>query len=532
MLLAMIGLGAFQAYVRTFATQQAAADELAALGAEIQYRRSDLSFISELIGGEPLQHVVSVKLEHRKFSDDDLKPLVDLPQLERLYLASTPVTDDGLQYVKGLKRLRRMSLWRTRITQTGLEHLANLKRLEVLDIHGTTLSESALEIFRDHPRLQKLIHSIVVSDLGLDALASVPNLKVEGLSCRGVSDRGLHQAANFNGLRHLAIDSKLVTDIGIAKLSNLKKLEGLSLRGVSATDRGIANLANASSLQSLTIDHTSIHGRSLIELQQPSLIQISLAETSVRFETLASLLGPTTTILRIDHYGFYIYDGKRAVTVTANATMDDLKNVRHFTVLERLTLAGNSFHLAQAPFLKDIGSLEYLGIECPCDDADAKVIGSLPNLKWLSLKGPQSLTPGGFACIGQLRDLTTLDLSGSGLTDADSEFLTQLSNLELLELPGNPISSASLLHIAHCEKLARLNVSFCPKIDDDAFELIAGLKSLADLSAQETQVTDAGVAHLFGHPRLHSMTVLGSQVTPECLRGLRKSLPLQGGVIY
>ena len=141
--LAAVGLGAFKAYVEPFQIQRRAAARLAPLGAKIGYEPAGPAWLRALCGERHFLNVVTVHLERRRFKPDDLAPLADLRNLERLYLANTPLTDEGLRHVATLRRLKRMSLWQTKITDAGIVHLAGLTDLEVLDIHDTRLTEAA-----------------------------------------------------------------------------------------------------------------------------------------------------------------------------------------------------------------------------------------------------------------------------------------------------------------------------------------------------------------------------------------------------
>jgi len=55
-----------------------------------------------------------------KISDDGLKTVKALPDLERLDLSGDDVTDEGLKHLKGLKKIRELNLAGTPVTDRGL----------------------------------------------------------------------------------------------------------------------------------------------------------------------------------------------------------------------------------------------------------------------------------------------------------------------------------------------------------------------------------------------------------------------------
>jgi beta-lactamase regulating signal transducer with metallopeptidase domain len=107
------------------------------------------------------------------FSDDELRqlsPLVELEELGLLQLRITgeglahlqkmtrlktlqlgycnALTDAGLQHLQHLTALRSLTLWDTKVSDEGLEPLATLNQLRELDVKGTQISEQGFEKLR------------------------------------------------------------------------------------------------------------------------------------------------------------------------------------------------------------------------------------------------------------------------------------------------------------------------------------------------------------------------------------------------
>ena len=58
----------------------------------------------------------------------------------QLFLSGNRVTNDTLKHVAGLRQLQSLSLWHTKVTDAGLEHLENLTGLQMLRLHATDIT--------------------------------------------------------------------------------------------------------------------------------------------------------------------------------------------------------------------------------------------------------------------------------------------------------------------------------------------------------------------------------------------------------
>jgi hypothetical protein len=544
--LTAVGISVFQAYIQPFRAQRRAAEHLASLGAQIEYQPGAPAWLRAFAGEDRFLDVVMVHLERRRFDDDDLAVLADLPRLERLYLASTPLTDEGLRHVARLGRLRRMSLWDTRITDEGVAHLAGLTELEVLDIKTHGLTEAALESFRNHPNLTRLLHYIPLGDAGIDALGSMRRLRVEHLACTDVTDEGLGLLARLWPLVSLDINSVHVTDAGLAHVSRLERLQRLTLRGCAATDDGIVRLATRRALESLGLIDVPVTDACLPALaHDPHLTSLTVQNTNVTFGEVARHFGPRATRLVIGRHIMNLSSHSLSIMLTG-PTDADVEHLRHFPNVVSLSItrrtkqasegenasSGLDFQLARAEWLPRLSRLRTLELNSPLDDQDAAMLGRLRQLHRLDLAGRVHVSPDGLMRLVRLDALEHLTMRSCGLTDDHLAFLAEMPQLQVLEIPGNRITRAGIEHLSNLSKLRRLNVSYCPEIDDEAFERISRLESLEGLSAQMTQVTDAGLAYLFDMPHLRDVTVLGSRATRIGLGALRGALPTQGGSVY
>jgi internalin A len=77
--------------------------------------------------------VIKVELRGEKVTDERLKELLGLKQLQSLTLYRTAVTDAGLKGLAGFPRLQSLSLFATGVSDAGLKEISGLKQLQSLN---------------------------------------------------------------------------------------------------------------------------------------------------------------------------------------------------------------------------------------------------------------------------------------------------------------------------------------------------------------------------------------------------------------
>ena len=114
-------------------------------------RPVDLSFLADL----PPRAISDLSL-HRVVADS-MTSLVHLaPGLRRLYLVWSDLGDDALQHVAQLTRLIYLQTFGNRFTDRGVQQLVNLQELQDLYLEEETLTASAFMFASHLPRLRRL----------------------------------------------------------------------------------------------------------------------------------------------------------------------------------------------------------------------------------------------------------------------------------------------------------------------------------------------------------------------------------------
>jgi Leucine-rich repeat (LRR) protein len=168
-----------------------------------------------------LEKVLVLKWDS-KITDEGLKDVAKLKNLESLILRTTEITDEGLKEVAKLEKLEELSLYTTQITDAGLKEVTKLQNLKTLGLGKTK-----------------------ITDEGLKELAKLKNLEELGLSATQITDVGLKEVAKLQNLEELFLNDTKITDEGLKEVAKLQKLETLWLFDTQVTAEGVAELKKA-----------------------------------------------------------------------------------------------------------------------------------------------------------------------------------------------------------------------------------------------------------------------------------------------
>ena len=92
----------------------------------------------------------------KEFGDEQLKLLE--PVAERIVwldLARSQITDEGMKTVRLMRELERLHLENTAVTDAGIAELATLGKLEYLNLYGTKVSNGIFDTFGKIPSLKR-----------------------------------------------------------------------------------------------------------------------------------------------------------------------------------------------------------------------------------------------------------------------------------------------------------------------------------------------------------------------------------------
>ena len=126
--------------------------------------QSDLKLLQSL-----KKQILWLKLGNKKLSAELFSQLSGFTALTRLYLDRTGLTDDGLKYIKDLQQLQYINLVGNPITIKGLEQLKDLKELQHIYIYQTAITST------DFAALNKIFPKAIIDTGGY----KVPQLSTD-----------------------------------------------------------------------------------------------------------------------------------------------------------------------------------------------------------------------------------------------------------------------------------------------------------------------------------------------------------------
>jgi Leucine-rich repeat (LRR) protein len=200
-------------------------------------------------------------------TDQGLKALVPLTQLQTLSLRSTPITDAGIAALLPFQRLKHLDLSTTAISDRGVAKLIALGGIDSLDLSYTKVTDAGIQKLVALKGLRSLnLSGTAVTDRALGNVAVMQPLESLSLINTQTTEAGLKKLGALGQLKTLELANTKASDAVLKELRRLKNLEVLDLSGTPITDAGLKALAGLKRLQTLRLDYTAITDAGIKEL--------------------------------------------------------------------------------------------------------------------------------------------------------------------------------------------------------------------------------------------------------------------------
>ena len=242
---------------------------IALFGGALFGAASPSDWISEAGGAVSLDsagRIVAVDLRASWVTDSDMAALAALPNLTRLDLSLTRISDHGLQQLKTAPAITDLNLcYAELITDAGLSAVKGWKHLTRLNLRGTKVTDNTLQHLSAVTPLESLdIGSAQITDVGLDLITSLPNLKELTIGGNKLTDNGLQPLRQLPGLTYLDLTGSQRTDsglwsvslseLGLDAIDTLKNMRRLRLNGTLVSARGLERLKDLAKLERLDLE--------------------------------------------------------------------------------------------------------------------------------------------------------------------------------------------------------------------------------------------------------------------------------------
>lgn len=411
-----------------------------------------------------LEHVTALGLGgSRQLTDDGLRHLARMPQLQELNLSEYPggkLTDRGLEVLRHLPNLRTFEMtWQRGITDAGVANLKFCDRLERVDLMGSSTGDGAIEALQGKPLLHHFSSGRLVTDAGLRLLHNFPLLKT-----RHAGEMASEGEETAGGAR-LLIDGPFTND-GLASLAGLDGVSDLDVfwHATGITSDGFAHLARLPNLTSLGAD--------------------GKLTDDAAMRHIAAL--PRLRKLRAQ---------EAAATDDGFEALSRSRTIEYFWGRECPGFGSRGFvAFSKMPALRGLG--------VSCKNVDDKALSTLPHFPALRELTPIGVQDDGFRHIGRCAQLERLTcMYCRDTTDAATEHVA-----------GLPL---------------RYYYAGLTQITDRSLKILGRMASLEQVEFYECNgVTDAGLVHLARLPRLREVhvdslpgvTLEGTRVFPAHVR--------------
>jgi hypothetical protein len=162
----------------------------------------------------------------------------------------------------------------------------------------------------------------------------------------------------------------------------------------------------------------------------------------------------------------------------------------------------------------------------PNQTAD-NLVSAMRRLNRLQIITAYQLTPEQLSLLTQVRQLQEISIVGSNLGASEMKALARLPHLRCLKLYGCTfVGEDALKEIANSPRLQSLLIYGGLGVTDEAVLTLVRLKSLNELSLNQTAVTDAAMSELAKWPNLRSLDIGQTLVTNAGLVHLANSTSL------
>lgn len=140
----------------------------------------------------------------------------------------------------------------------------------------------------------------------------------------------------------------------------------------------------------------------------------------------------------------------------------------------------------------------------------------LQKLREIDLSHTNTLKDEAYAILAKMKNLESLDLSSSEVTDTELVKLEQMPNLKRLILRDNIITAKGLVALSHLPKLQNLDIEDCKRIQPGDWNVFKSFGALKTLDVSGTKFDDAGLKVLCsirGTPPLETLALDHTAVT-------------------
>jgi hypothetical protein len=371
----------------------------------------------------------------RELTDDGLRHLARMPQLEHLELSEYPggkITDRGLEVLRHLPNLRTFEMtWQAGITDVGVANLRFCDKLENVNLMGSPTGDGAVEALQGKPRLRRFSTGRLVTDRALPLLHNFPLLKQPADGENGAfllidgpfTDAGLAGIAGLAGVAELDLfwHVSAVTADGFAHLRYLPNLQVLGCDGELSNDRAMVHIAAIPRLRRLRAQESTATDDGFVALAESKTLEGFWGRECPNFGNRAFIAFSKMPSLRRLGVGLKNVDDEALASLPDFPALQELipiglkddgfRHVGRCSGLKRLTCM---YCRESGDIATDfIGGLQisyyYAGLT-KITDRSLEILGRMPSLEQIELYECNGVTDAGLPYLANMPNLREVHL--------------------------------------------------------------------------------------------------------------------------
>jgi len=202
--------------------------------------------------------------------------LPKLMQLKSLSLGSYPMTDEVIGYAGQIKGLRSFDHTQSAMTPAGfLKFLNGVESLEQLTLFGDYVDDACMKRIGQMKDLKRFwTNSKTITSAGWVHLAGLVKIEDLFLSETNFGNEDSRSLEGMRNLKSLGVNKTRITDAGMPSLAGLTKLHDLGLDGTRITDKGMAALKRMTELNNLYVGMTDVTVKGLALVPRKERMQM------------------------------------------------------------------------------------------------------------------------------------------------------------------------------------------------------------------------------------------------------------------
>ena len=243
------------------------------LGGAHRFSDAGMAHLSRLVNLEELWLDFN-----REVGDGTMRAVSGLTKLRVLRFHGAPVTDDGIREIRRLMELEDLQLGHARVGDPALEIIGGFTKLKTLDLQHTNVTDAGMAHLSSLKLEWLCLKGTNTSGAGLASVADMPDIEWLFLSGTRIDDASLEHLSRMTALKSLDLSGTSVTNAGVTRLTRHERLEHLKLNDVQLTDEIVPSLLQMKSLTDLEANGTKLSRAAFDALAEAGVERINVFE--------------------------------------------------------------------------------------------------------------------------------------------------------------------------------------------------------------------------------------------------------------